>query len=263
MTPDSFSDGGQFLDPNAAARRIDQHLAEGAEMIDIGPESSRPGSTAVAPVTQLERAEPALRHALARGALISIDTTSTVVAEACLKRGVHMVNDVSCLGDEDLARVVRDYDAELILMHSRGSMESMSYSRYPTSGYTDVVAQVRQEWEDARDRAVRAGLRADRIWFDPGLGFHKSAEQSLELLARLDEFRSLEVPIVVGASRKSFLSSFDGPTPGDRLGGSVAAALQAARLGAEVLRIHDVAATAQALRVQSALSEVRGARAHV
>lgn len=258
VTPDSFSDGGQFLGPEAAARRIDQLLEEGAELIDIGPESSRPGSNVVDPETQLARAEPAIKHALARGALVSIDTTSPLVAETCLKEGVHIVNDVSCLGDEDLARVVRDYDAELIVMHSRGSMQSMSYSDYPKTGYDDVVSQVRGEWERARDRAVRAGLRPDRIWFDPGLGFHKSAEQSLELLSRLAEFRSLEVPIVVGASRKSFLSSFDGPTPAQRLGGSIATALHAARNGADVVRVHDVARTAQALRVARALELPRG-----
>lgn len=263
MTPDSFSDGGQFLAPSAAASRIDQLLEEGADIIDIGPESSRPGATPVDPETQLARAEPALAHALARGAIISIDTTSPVVAEACLKRGVHMVNDVSCLGNEDLARVVRDYDAELIVMHSRGSMQSMSYSAYPTGAYDDVVSGVRREWEQARDRAVSAGLGADRIWFDPGLGFHKNAEQSLELLRRLAEFRSLDAKMVVGASRKSFLSSFDGPRPSDRLGGSLAAAIRATRGGAMILRVHDVAVTAQALRVENALDGPGGALAHV
>lgn len=259
VTPDSFSDGGQFVHPEAAARQIDRMLADGADIIDIGPESSRPGSTPVDAETQLRRAEPAVAYALARGAVVSIDTTSPEVASACLKRGVHIINDVSCLGNEDLARVVSDFDAELVLMHSRGSMQAMSFSVYPSSGYDDVVRQVRGEWEQARERAVRAGLSARRIFFDPGLGFHKSAEQSLELLGRLGEFLELDAPIVVGASRKSFLSHFAGPSPDQRLGGSVAAALHAVDAGARVVRVHDVDVTAQALRVTRALREARGA----
>lgn len=253
VTPDSFSDGGLFTDPSAARAQIDRFLEEGAEIIDIGPESSRPGSSPVPSELQLTRAEPSLRYALERGALVSIDTTSQAVARACLKMGVHIVNDVSCLGDEDLARVVRDSDAHLILMHSRGSMQSMSFSSYPSDAYKDPVRDVRDEWERARDRAVRAGLHPERIWFDPGLGFHKSAEHSLEILRRLSEFRGLEAPIVVGASRKSFLRGFQGESPARRLGGSIAAALHAVSTGASVLRVHDVHETSQALGVMHAL----------
>lgn len=257
VTPDSFSDGGRFSEAGAARAQIDRFLQEGAEIIDIGPESSRPGSTPVPAELQLARAEPALRYAVERGALVSIDTTSTTVARACLKMGVHIVNDVSCLGDEDLARAVRDFDAHLVLMHSRGSMQSMSFSSYPSDAYRDPVGDVREEWERARERALRAGLPPERIWFDPGLGFHKSAEHSLEILQRLSEFRALEAPIVVGASRKSFLRAFRGEGPAGRLGGSIAAALHAVSEGAHVLRVHDVHETSQALSVKQALTARR------
>ena len=258
VTPDSFSDGGLFTDPSAARAQIDRFLEEGAEIIDVGPESSRPGSTPVPAELQLARAEPALKYAVERRALVSIDTTSPTVARACLKMGVHIVNDVSCLSDEDLARVVRDSDAHLILMHSRGSMQAMSFSSYPSDAYKDPVRDVRDEWERARDRATRAGLEPERIWFDPGLGFHKSAEHSLEILRRLSEFRSLRAPIVVGASRKSFLRGFRGDRPEARLGGSIAAALHAVAEGACMLRVHDVHETSQALSAMHAF-RARGA----
>jgi dihydropteroate synthase len=160
------------------------------------------------------------------------------------------VNDVSCLADPELARVTARAGATLLLMHARGPMSAQrGYSVYPDAGYGDVVADVRAEWRSARARAVFAGMPADDVWLDPGLGFAKNAGQSFEVLARLREFQAEGVPIVVGPSRKSFLAAADGAPASDRLGGTIAACLFAAAHGAKLLRVHDVAAVRQAFSV--------------
>src|SRR5690606_26806865 len=152
------------------------------------------------------------------------DTSSPRVAAQALALGAQIVNDVSCLREPELARVVAEHRATLILMHSREAMHKMQgFSRYPEDGYQDVVQEVRDEWRQARDRALEAGVAADQIWLDPGLGFNKSARHSLTLLARLDEFLAEGAPIVLGASRKSFIAGVDGAPPERRLGGSIAA----------------------------------------
>jgi len=249
VTPDSFYDGGSYDDPNHAARRIDQLLESGADLIDIGAESTRPGAAAVAVDAQVARLEPALRYALSKGALISIDTASAAVARYALGLGAHLINDVSCLADDDLARACAEHGAPLIIMHSRGPAASMAgFSVYPDAGYRNVVEEVRLEWRAARDRAIAVGMVSDDIYFDPGLGFAKNAQQSYTLLARLAEFRN-EGLMVVGASRKSFLATIDGAPPSERLGGSVAACLLAAARGAAIVRVHDVREVRQALGV--------------
>lgn len=254
-TPDSFYDGGRHATPDAARRHIDHLLSAGADLVDIGGESTRPGAAPIAANEQWERIEPALDYALERGAIVSVDTASPVTAELALSRGAHIINDVSCLSDPELAAVVARHDAVLLLMHSRGGMQNMpGYSAYPEDGYADVVADVRHEWELARERAVEQGLSPSSVWFDPGLGFHKNARQSFELLARLDEVSPGDVPVVVGASRKSFLAAGDRSAPDQRLGGTIAACLYAVARGAAVLRVHDVQEVAQALRVQDALA---------
>ncbi|HET7541650.1 MAG TPA: dihydropteroate synthase [Polyangiaceae bacterium] len=249
VTPDSFFDGGRYDNAENATQRIDQLLAGGADLIDIGAESTRPGAAAIPASEQMARLEPALSYASARGALISVDTASAVVARHALARGAHLVNDVSCLADEDLARACAEHGAPLIIMHARGPAASMAgFSVYPDAGYQNVVEDVRREWRAARARALAVGMSAEDIYFDPGLGFAKNAQQSYTLLARLAEFQS-EGLMVVGASRKSFLASVDGAPPSERLGGSVAACLLAAARGAAILRVHDVREVAQALRV--------------
>ena len=265
VTPDSFFDGGRFDDATSATRRIDQLLRDGADLIDIGAESTRPGAAAIPAEQQIARLEPALRHALAQGALISVDTASPVVARHALGLGAHLINDVSCLADDDLARACAEYGAPLIIMHSRGPAASMAgFSVYPDAGYENVVEDVRREWRAARERALAVGMASKDIYFDPGLGFAKNAQQSYTLLARLAEFQR-EGLIVVGASRKSFLAAVDGAPPSERLGGSVAACLLAAARGAAIVRVHDVREVRQALGVaavverESRSSEVTGA----
>ncbi len=259
-TPDSFYVASRSESDAAARARIDQLRAEGAAIVDIGGESSRPGAEPVSELEQLARIEGAVAHAIATGDVaVSVDTTSPAVAERALSWGAELVNDVSCLADPALARVTARAGATLILMHTRGDLGSMmGFSEYPDDAYEDVVADVRREWCAARDRAEAAGLSRDRIWFDPGIGFGKNARQSFELLTRLAEFGELGAPIVVGASRKSFIRAVDDVGPEQRLGGTIAACLWSARRGAAVLRVHDVLAVRQALAVSERL---RGAGA--
>jgi dihydropteroate synthase len=262
-TPDSFYAAGRSETSAAARARIDQLLAEGAEIADIGGESSRPGAASVPDDEQLARIEPAAAYALASGKLqVSVDTTSPRVASRLLELGAVFVNDVSCLADVDLARVTARYGKTLILMHTRGDLGSMSgFSEYPDDAYEDVVADVRREWCTARDRAEAVGLPRERIWFDPGIGFGKNARQSFELLRRLAELRDLGVPLVVGASRKSFIRAVDDVGPEERLGGTIAACLWCAAQGASVLRVHDVRAVRQALSVSERLAPAGPAEA--
>ncbi len=247
-TPDSFYDGGRFDEADAARRHVDALLAAGADLVDIGGESTRPGAEPVAEAEQLRRIEPALTHALERGAFVSVDTTLPGVARRALALGAHIINDVSCLANPELAEVVAEKRGVLLLMHSRGDMVHMpGFSQYPDDGYDDVVGNVRSEWRAARDRAVQAGLPAQSVWIDPGLGFQKNARHSLTLLAHLRDFAREGVPLVVGPSRKSFIASLDGSSPEQRLGGTLAACLHAVTEGASVLRVHDVREARQAL----------------
>ncbi len=256
VTPDSFSDGGRFLDVGDARAHVDRLLTEGADLVDIGGESTRPGAKPVPWQEQVERIEPVVRHAVSRGALVSVDTSSPDVAERMLKLGARVINDVSCLADPDLARVTAQHRGTLILMHSRGPMsEMLGFSEYPDEAYDDVVEDVAREWSRARDRAVHEGIAHSDCWLDPGLGFAKNARHSLELLRRLQDFRHLGTTLVVGPSRKSFIASVGKAAPSERLGGTVAACLTAVALGATVLRVHDVFAVRQALRLSRALGQ--------
>jgi dihydropteroate synthase len=257
VTPDSFSDGGHYLDAPSAKRHVDELLSAGADIIDIGGESTRPGAPHVSAAEQIARIEHALVHAVReRHALVSVDTSSPEVARYAFSHGATIVNDVSCLADDELARVVADAGGLLVLMHARGSMTEMrGFSDAPGDAYGDIVADVEREWLLARDRASRQGLDPRDIVFDPGLGYMKNAAHSLELLRRLAEFARLGAPILVGPSRKSFISkaSTQDATPAERIGGTIAACLAAVDRGAEILRVHDVFAVRQALDIHRAI----------
>lgn len=254
VTPDSFYDGGRYLAPEAALTRVDALLADGADLIDIGGESSRPGAEPVAPAEQIARVEDVVRAAVARGATVSIDTTSPEVADRALSLGAAVVNDVSCLADPELARVTARHGAVLVVMHARGAMQKMAgFSRYPDEGYGDVVADVLAEWRAARARAMQAGLPREAVWLDPGLGFAKNARHSFALLSGLARLCGEGVPVVVGPSRKSFIAAVDSAPPEQRLGGSIAASLLAVERGAKVVRAHDVRDLSQALAVARAV----------
>ncbi len=250
VTPDSFYDGGRYADPASALARVESMLADGADILDIGGESSRPGAAPVASAEQIARIEPALKHALHLGALVSVDTTDAVVADHVLTLGATIINDISCLADAELARVCARHGATLIVMHSRGSMQRMSgFSEYADDAYVDVVGEVLEEWRAARARAEREGMPRERVWLDPGIGFAKNARQSFALLRGLERLAGEGVPVVLGASRKSFMSAVDPAPASERLGGSIAAALLAVESGARVLRVHDVREMRQALAV--------------
>jgi dihydropteroate synthase len=257
VTPDSFSDGGRHFTFDDACRRVDELVSEGADMVDIGAESSRPGAAPVPPGVQLERMLEVVRYASGK-TIVSVDTTHPEVARACLEAGATTVNDVSCLEDPALADVAARYGAKLILMHARGHQGKMSgFSVYPEAGYGDVVADVLSEWGRAAERAVACGLPRSNLVMDPGLGFAKNAQQSLTLLRQTSELVARAgVPVLVGASRKSFLRVVDADAGAtERLGASVAAAVHATRAGASLVRVHDVQATRQAIDLFALVSD--------
>lgn len=259
VTPDSFSDGGRYLSPDRAVERALRLAEEGADLLDLGAESTRPGggvygdgATAVPVDEELARLLPVLERLRPLLSLpISVDTRKAAVARAALAAGADLINDVSALADPGMATVVREAGCPVILMHSRGELGTMQSK----IAFRDVVAEVRAELEEMRRRAVRAGIDERAILLDPGLGFGKTAAQNLDLLRATDELVALGAPLVVGASRKSFLGAVTGAAVEDRLPGSLAAAGWAARRGAAVLRVHDVAATRQFLSVETAIEE--------
>jgi len=265
-TPDSFYDGGRCMADHDAIAHAERLIAEGADLVDVGAESTRPGSEAVSAEEQIARLGPLVKHLADKGVLVSIDTTAPLVAAHALDDGAVLVNSVSLEPARELAQLVTERGATLSLMHCRGVMKNMTgFSEYPDDAYGDVVTEVAAELRSAAERALSAGLRADALILDPGLGFAKNADQSLALCARLDELCALGFPILVGPSRKSFVAhaaarnghvhgrSAERPPPEQRLGGSLAAALACARRGASILRVHDVAATRQALDVEHAI----------
>jgi dihydropteroate synthase len=245
VTPDSFSDGGLFLDADAAVAHGEELARAGAEILDLGGESTRPGAEEVSAEEEMARVEPVVAG-LAETATVSIDTSKVEVAEAALDAGATIVNDVTALrGDPQIGALCADRDAGLILMHMQGDPRTMQEN--PT--YDDVVADVKAFLAERLEAAVGAGVAEERIRLDPGIGFGKALEHNLELLRRLGELRELGRPLVVGTSRKSFIGKIDGSEVGDRLGGTIASSVLAAAEGAEVLRVHDVAETAQAMRM--------------
>lgn len=252
VTPDSFADGGVRWDPDLAVADAIQMAADGADIIDIGGESTRPGAPAVSADDEWQRVEPVL--AGLRGRLlipVSIDTYKASVADRALKLGATIVNDISALTyDPDLASVVAARRAAIVLMHHRGRSARM----YEYATYGDVAAEIVRELGE-RDRAARdAGIPGERIIVDPGLGFAKRAEQSMAALARLDQLAALNRPLLVGPSRKSFLQAAIGDVPpAGRLWGTAAAVAAAALWGAHIVRVHDVAAMRDVVRVADAL----------
>ncbi|MBS1109005.1 MAG: dihydropteroate synthase [Anaeromyxobacteraceae bacterium] len=260
MTPDSFSDGGRFLDPDAAVEHALRLASEGADIIDVGGESTRPGAPEVPEEEELRRVIPVLSM-LARSRFpvpISVDTCKAAVARAALDAGAQMVNDVRALADAGMARVVAESGVPVVLMHMRGTPRDMR----ERATYGDVVGEVRAELAAAMARAEAVGIRRERIVLDPGIGFAKTSEQSMEVLARLPEFLSLGRPLLVGPSRKSFIGAITGAPPEERLAGTLAAVTAAVLGGATFLRVHDVAACRQAARVATALRVSGGSGAN-
>jgi dihydropteroate synthase len=249
VTPDSFADGGRFLSEAHAVERVQTMLAEGADIIDIGGESTRPGADPVTEAIELERVMPVI-EALGREALpVSIDTSKASVARAALAAGASFVNDVTALrGDPEMAAIVADTGADVCLVHMKGEPRSMQ----DDPRYDDVVSEVRAFLEDRLQVAVREGISEERVWLDPGIGFGKTVDHNLELIRRLDEIVAVGRPVVFGASRKRFLGRLTGRDERERVAGTVAVNVLAFQRGAAMFRVHDVAATRDALRVASA-----------
>jgi dihydropteroate synthase len=255
VTPDSFSDGGAFLAPDRAVAHGAVLRAEGAQIVDIGGESTRPGAQPVDAGEELRRVLPVVEALAAAGATISIDTSKAEVARRALDAGAAMVNDVTALrGDADMAGVVAEAGVPVCLMHMLGEPRTMQ----DDPRYDDVVVDVRAFLAQRLEVAVAAGVAEDQIMLDPGIGFGKTLAHNLTLLRRLPELLGLGRPLVVGTSRKSFLGRLTGREQAeDRLAGSVAAAVLAYQAGATVLRVHDVAETRDALAVTEAIEAAR------
>jgi dihydropteroate synthase len=250
VTPDSFSDGGMFLEPEAAIAHGEQLIREGAAILDVGGESTRPGAEEVGAEEELARTQPVVSDLAALGHRVSIDTSKSAVAEAALDAGAAIVNDVTALrGDPEIAALCADRGAGLVLMHMQGTPRTMQEA----PSYEDVVDDVKAFLVERTEAAVAAGVSEEWIWLDPGIGFGKTLEHNLELLRRLGELRELGRPLVVGTSRKSFIGKIDGSEAGERIGGTVASCVLAGAEGADVLRVHDVAEVAQAIRVATAV----------
>jgi dihydropteroate synthase len=250
VTPDSFSDGGLFLDPARAIEHGRELVAQGADLLDIGGESTRPGAAEVSAEQELERVGPVIEGLAAEGTPISIDTSKLAVAEAALDAGATMVNDITGLRAEPgIAALCAERDAELVLMHMQGTPRMMQEN--PT--YDDVVDDVKGFLSERMEFARGEGVAEEQIWLDPGIGFGKTVEHNAELLRRLRELTGLGPPLVVGTSRKSFIGKISGAEVDQRLGGTVASCALAFANGARMLRVHDVREVREGMLVAAAI----------
>ena len=249
VTPDSFSDGGSFLAPQQAIAQAQRMIAEGADIIDIGAESTRPyGSTRITAEEELQRLRPVLSAVVALGVPVSIDSMKAAVVDWALNAGAVIANDVWGLHrDADMASVVAAHGAPVVVMHNRDSADAS----------IDIMQDIRTFFARSLELAAAAGIARHQIVLDPGIGFGKTQEQSMMVLARVDELSVFNLPLLVGASRKRFIDTITPSQPQQRLGGSIAAHLLAAQRGARIIRAHDVAETVQALRVCAAIEEKR------
>jgi dihydropteroate synthase len=250
VTPDSFSDGGRFIDPQAALAHARQMIAEGADIIDAGAESTRPytGARPVSADEEIARLAPVLRLLAEVGTPVSIDTIKAKVAAWALEQGAVILNDVWGLQrDLDMAHVAAEHGVPVIVMHNRERPDPA----------LDIVADIDAFFRRSLEIAAKAGIAHENIVLDPGIGFGKTPEQSIEAIARLEELKQFGLPILVGLSRKRFINSVSPSKPDQRLGGSIAANLAAVRGGADIVRVHDVAQTVQALRVMNAIEKAR------
>jgi len=251
VTPDSFSDGGRFFDAGAAVAHALELVAQGAEILDIGGESTRPGAEPVAEAEELRRVIPVIKKLAAQTPVaLSIDTLKPAVARAALAAGASIVNDVGATrSDAAMWRTVAEFRAGYICMHAQGPPATMQES----PAYADVVREVREFFHERLKKLNAAGVAADQVVFDPGIGFGKTLEHNLQLLAGLEDLVSLNRPLLLGVSRKSFIEKFSGAKLNERLPASLACATLAVADGVQIIRTHDVAATVQAVRLAEAV----------
>ncbi|MFO7865607.1 MAG: dihydropteroate synthase [Candidatus Aminicenantes bacterium] len=251
VTPDSFSDGGRYLDrPHAVDRGLEM-WNEGADIVDIGGESTRPGAAPVPVEEELARVIPVIREIRRRSdVLISIDTTKSRVLAEAWEAGADILNDISAMrADPEMLPLAAKRQVPVILMHMRGTPQTMQNH----TGYADLLAEIKSFFSSQIIRAVKAGLKKERLIIDPGIGFAKTQQQNLQLIRNLDVFSSLEVPVLIGVSKKSFLGRILNLPPEERVEGTIAASLLAMQAGAHILRVHDVAAVNRAVRTAEAI----------
>jgi dihydropteroate synthase len=251
LTPDSFSDGGQFLARDTALRHAEQMLSDGADIIDIGGESTRPGADSVSLQQELDRVMPVIEALRALPVVLSVDTQKAAVMNAALQAGVHIVNDVNALGDENAVQIVVHHQAAVVLMHMQGLPRTMQHNPH----YDDVTREVQQFLQQRVEVCVQAGLHPDRIALDPGFGFGKSLQHNVQLLRELKQFTRSTHSIVIGLSRKSLIGQLTGAEVGARVNGSVVLAQIALQHGARILRVHDVKETKEMLTLWQAVNE--------
>ena len=250
VTPDSFSDGGLFLDPERAIAHGRELVAEGADVLEVGGESTRPGAEAVDVEEERRRVVPVIKGLTGGEVPVSIDTSKSGVAEAALDAGAEIVNDVTAFrADPELAALCADRGCEAVLMHMLGTPRTMQEN----PGYDDIVDDVKDFLAERIEFATSEGIAEERIWVDPGIGFGKTVEHNLELLRRLGELRELARPLVVGTSRKSFIGKLTGAPVDQRLGGTIASCVLAYANGAEMLRVHDIGPVREALTTAAAI----------
>ena len=257
VTPDSFSDGGRFLDAEVAVRAGIEMAADGADLLDVGGESTRPGSDAVSAEQEIDRVIPVIKRLVAEvtGMPVSVDTRKPEVARAAMDVGASIVNDVTAGSAPGMFEVVRDAGAGMVLMHMLGDPKTMQ----DDPRYDDVVAEVGDFLRDRVDAAVAAGIERDHLAIDPGLGFGKTMDHNLVLMRDVGAFRALGVPVVVGPSRKSFIGALSGvDEPSRRVEGTAGAVAWLAANGAHVVRVHDVVAMKRVLQVVDAVREGTG-----
>src|SRR3954471_4080912 len=249
VTPDSFSDGGLFYDADAAIAHGRELVGEGASVLDIGGESTRPGAEPVGADEEIRRVVPVIEALVEAGGRISIDTTKAEVAQRALEAGATIVNDVAAFRfDPDIAAVTAGAGATCVLMHMLGEPRTMQDDPH----YDEVVSDVKAFLEERLEYATAQGVPQENIWLDPGIGFGKTVEHNLELIGRLDEIVAIGRPVVFGASRKSFLGKLTGRQVDERLAGTIAANIIAHERGARVFRVHDVAPNVDALKMAAA-----------
>ena len=250
VTPDSFSDGGRFLHHDNAVSRGLELIGQGADIIDVGGESTRPGSLPIMEEVEIKRVLPVIQALVSR-APVSIDTTKAAVAAKVLEAGAFLVNDVSGLtADADMAKVIADYDASCCIMHSKDTPLTMQDNPH----YDDLIREVCDFLDRQINTALDAGIKQDKIWIDPGIGFGKTLQHNLQLIKHLDELKKFGMPILLGVSRKSFIGTIlGGVPPAERVDGTISACILGMMHGANILRVHDVDHVAQAVKVAEAI----------
>lgn len=248
VTPDSFSDGGLFINADKAVEHAKKMVRDGAEIIDVGGESTRPGSNFVSEKKELKRLKPVIKRLISEvEAPISIDTYKPEVAEECLRLGAHLVNDITGLANKKMTDVIKKYSAPVVIMHMKGTPKNMQQNPV----YIDVIKEVKEFLNCRVAEARKAGIKD--IIIDPGVGFGKTTGHNLQILKRLSEFKDMQCPVLVGVSRKSFIGNITGMPAGERLGGTIASVSIAVMNGANIVRVHDIKECKRAVQIADAI----------